>query len=555
MGTSFKVEVKEGRKLNFFEFITAAMPILSVFIFLVILRLPAIKAMPLSFGVTALLAFFIWKVPAKQITAASFEGIFITMTVLFIIFGAILLLNLLREIGALEVLRSGFLNITKDRRLLVIIIAWGFGGFIEGAAGFGTPAAIVAPLLVILGLSPLAAVSIALIANSAPVGFGAVGTTFNVGMRQGIEPLSANLSEFFAIQGLETASFLNGVAVQLTRLDLLIGTFIPLFLVLMLTKVFGENRSFKEGLEVAPFAIFAGLCYTIPAALVAQFIGFEFPSLIGSLCSLVATIFAAQKGFLVPKGNLWETEQTESEKNETKEMSFIQALMPYIAIALLLVLTRVITPLKNWLVSISISWQNILDTGISQEWQILYSPGIVFSLVILGTILLYKIPYKKVGRALNVSAQPLMNTAIALFFSTAMVRIFINSNVQESPLENMPTELANLASSVLGDVWPLVAPFLGIIGAFVSGSATFSNMMFTSLQLDVALLHDLSPTLIAALQAIGAAAGNMISVGSIVAVAAVVGVLGKEGQIIRLTLLPTLFYGLLAGIIAMLISL
>nr|WP_252183563.1 L-lactate permease [Rossellomorea vietnamensis] len=182
--------------MNIFELLTALTPVLAVFIFLVILRMPASRAMPVSLAATALLAFFIWKVPAVQITAAAIEGILISVSILWIVFGAILLLNTLANSDALDSIRNGFTQISADRRVQLIIIAWLFGSFIEGAAGFGTPAAIGAPLLVALGFPPLAAVSLALIADSSAVSFGAVGTPMIVGVKQGLnEGVGSNCRE------------------------------------------------------------------------------------------------------------------------------------------------------------------------------------------------------------------------------------------------------------------------------------------------------------------------------------------------------------------------
>ncbi len=132
-----------------------------------------------------------------------------------------------------------------------------------------------------------------------------------------------------------------------------------------------------------------------------------------------------------------------------------------------------------------------------------------------------------------------------------MVRIFLNSDVNTSGLAAMPTELAHLAVAHLASVWPLMAPMIGALGSFVAGSSTFSNMMFAGLQQEAALVADHSPRLILALQVLGSNAGNMICVMNVVAAAAVVNLAGKEGQIIRLTLGPMLFYAIGAGVVGL----
>ena len=164
------------------QWLTALMPLLSVFCLLVLLRLPARQAMPLSLVVTAILALVVWQMPALQLAGAVAEGLVIAATVLWIVFGALLLLNVLTETGAMDSIKAGFSAISPDRRVQLLLIGWLFVAFLEGAAGFGTPAAIAAPLLVALGFPPVAAVVLALIADSSAVSFGAIGTPVLVGL-------------------------------------------------------------------------------------------------------------------------------------------------------------------------------------------------------------------------------------------------------------------------------------------------------------------------------------------------------------------------------------
>jgi lactate permease len=164
----------------------ALIPILTVFLLLVVLRWPAKRAMPIAFFVTALAAYFLWEVPGHQIGAASVKGVVTALEVLFIVFGAVLLLNTLKESGAIHTIRKGFIEISPDRRVQAIIICWLFGSFIEGASGWGTPAAILAPLLVAIGFPAMASVMVALIIQSTPVSYGAVGTPILVGVSSGL---------------------------------------------------------------------------------------------------------------------------------------------------------------------------------------------------------------------------------------------------------------------------------------------------------------------------------------------------------------------------------
>ncbi|MCT2537806.1 L-lactate permease [Aquibacillus koreensis] len=539
--------------MNILEFLTALTPVLSVFIFLVILRMPATKAMPISLLLTAILALLVWKIPFIQVAAASIEGIIIAISILWIVFGAILLLNTLANSGALDSIRNGFSQISTDRRVQLIIIAWLFGSFIEGAAGFGTPAAIGAPLLVALGFPPLAAVSLALIADSSAVSFGAVGTPMIVGVKQGLNE-GATLAESVQtnLGNQSINDYLQEIASTAVFIDLFIGTFIPVILVAMLTRFFGENRSWKEGLEIFPFAVFAGLSFTVPAFIVATFLGPEFPSIIGGLVGLAIVVPAAKKGFLLPK-KAWDFKHEsikEVDVSLEKNMPLWLAWLPYLLVALFLVLTRLdVLPIKDLLRSVQVGWGSILGTEISTYFEPFYLPGTIFVVVILLTIILHKMSGAKVKSTFITSSKTMIGSVIALSTAVPMVRIFINSGINGSDLMSMPMELATFVAAKVGEGWPFVAPIIGALGSFISGSATFSNMMFSLFQFSIADQIDASPEIILALQVLGSNSGNMICVLNVVAAASVVNLVGKEGSIIRMTLGPMIFYALLAGII------
>ncbi len=536
--------------------LVALTPILAVFIFLVILRMPAVRAMPISLLLTALAALLFWQVPLVQVIASALEGLIIAASILWILFGAILLLNTLRESGAIDTIRNGFMHITPDRRVQAIIVAWLFGAFLEGAAGFGAPAAITGPLLAALGFPALAAVMLALVANSSPVSFGAVGTPILIGVGEGLQTggtVDPAVTAYLGGQSFE--AFLQAVAVQAIQIDLLVGSFIPLILVAMLTRFFGENKSWREGLAIWPFAIFAGFCFTIPALLVAVFFGPEFPSIIGGLVGLAVVVTAARRRFLLPE-EPWRFGRYLPEPSLPTHLTLRQAWMPYVLVAVLLVLTRLaFLPFNDWLRSVKIGWSQILGTEISASIEPLYLPGAVFIVVVIATIFLHHLSRRQVKDAVSASAKTLVGSAIALGAAVPMVRIFINSGVNEAGLASMPIELAGVLAGSISQGWPAVAPIVGSLGSFISGSATFSNMMFSLLQFSVAEQAGLSPLVVLAMQVLGANAGNMICVVNVVAAASVVKLLGQEGAIIRLTLGPMLYYALWAGILGLALSL
>lgn len=514
--------------------------------------------MPASWLITAFLAILVWQVPPVRVLASTLEGVLIALSILWIIFGAILLLNTLAASGALDVIRDGFTHISRDRRVQLIVIAWLFGAFIEGAAGFGTPAAIGAPLLVALGFPPLAAAVLALIADSSPVTFGAVGTPVVIGMAQGLAdspPLAAG-GQNGGGAALVLGEFLQAVAVQAVLLDVFIGSVIPLILVALLTRFFGRNRSWREGLAIWKFALFAGLSFTLPALLVASLFGPEFPSILGGLTGLAIVIPAARRGLWLPK-EPWDFERSApGEAGFETRLSLPLAWAPYLIVAILLVLTRLDwLPLKAWLQNVRIGWVDILETGIGVSLEPLYLPGSVFLVVVLATARLHRMDRCLLAGAFRSSALALTGSAVALGTALPMVRIFINSDVNAAGLQSMPIELASLMAGATGQSWPVIAPLVGALGSFISGSATFSNMMFTLFQFSVAQQVGISERVVLALQALGANSGNMICVLNVVAAASVVGLHGQEGKIIRFTLGPMLYYSLGAGLAGLLLVL
>lgn len=547
--------------------ILALLPIITVAVFLVGLRWPASRAMPLSYIVAAVLALVVWQVPVVQVIAASINGLVIAFTLLYIIFGAILLLNTLQESGAIRSIRQGFTDITPDRRIQVIIVAWLFGAFIEGSAGFGTPAAVAVPLLVGLGFPGLAAVMAGMIIQSTPVSFGALGTPIlvgvNTGLGQGANPLLAAYATQLGY--VDWLDFLAMIALKVATLHAIAGTLIPLILVSFMTKFFGKNKTFTEGLRIWPFAIFAAFAMTIPYLTAAYLLGPEFPALIGSMTGLLIVVSAARAGLFVPKEETWEFDDRDNWPAEwtgsveirdvgaTASMGLFKAWSPYVIVALLLLASRLVEPLRDLLQAWVVSWPAIFGTSITASFQPLYLPGTLFIVTSLITMVLHGIPGSSYAKAWSTSLKVSAAASVALVFTVPMVQVFLNSAGGAAGYDQMPIVLANGVSALVGGAWPIFAPFIGGIGAAVAGSNTVSNMMFSLFQFNMGERIGADPTWIVALQAVGGAAGNMICVHNVVAASAVVGLLGREGTVIRMTLVPFFYYALLPGSIGYLI--
>jgi lactate permease len=549
--------------LGFLAFL-AFIPILAIFVLMVILRWPATKAMPVSWILGVVLAILVWQTPGQWIVASSLNGVVLALQILVIVFGALILLFTLRESGAMAAINRGFMGISEDKRIQAIIIAWFFGAFIEASAGFGTPAALMAPLLLSLGFPALAAVMVTLIANSTCVSFGAVGTPTLIGVGSTLE--IPEIVSVLSALGMTYPDFIHEVGFWTAVQHSVMGIFIPLIMVAMMTRFFGEKRSYSEGLSIWPYALFAGLVFVVPYMLVAWLLGPEFPSILGALLGLVIIIPSTKAGFLVPKEKWDFPEKSKWEANwigsisagdhhDGAHISVFKSWIPYILIGVLLILTRIKQlPFLDMVKSVSISYENLFGTDIKNTFPILYNPGILpFMLIALFCIPLYKMNKNQVATAWRHATKRIIGPAIALLFAVPMVRVMMQSGQNMVDLASMPIIMAQYITNVVQGAWPLVSPFVGALGAFMAGSNTVSNMMFSLFQYSIADQLAISHSIIVAMQSVGGAFGNMICVHNVIAACATVGLVGVEGLLIRRNLIPMTLYGLVVGITGMLL--
>ncbi len=555
--------------------VAALAPLLAVFGLLVLGRWPATRAMPMAYVIAATVAIAAWGMTPRVVAAASLRGMMIALSLLWIILPALALLYTLRETGGMAVISAGFYDISPDARVQALIVAWLFGSFMEGAAGFGTPAVVAGPMLVALGFPPLAACAAALIIQSTPVTFGAVGTPIIIGMGQALNVPS--VMEVVDASPVTYDAFIAGIGARAATIHAICGLLVPFMLLAVLGRMFGRDRSALTALSIWPFALFAAVAFVVPYVAVAWLLGPEFPSLLGSLVALAIVVPAAKRRFLLGDEPVWTFAPTEdwepewtgagaeasSAVNASSRVSaadaagigLLRAWSPYIVAAGLLVLTRLYAlPLRGWLQSVELTWQDILGTSLSQSVQPLYLPGTILALAALLTPLLHGKPIAAARRAWVGAASTLAKPALALLFAVALVRVFIDSSVNESGLESMPIYLAERLATAVGGSWPFFAPIVGAMGAFVGGSNTVSDLMFGAFQFGIATAAGLPIVLVLALQAVGGAAGNMITIHNAVAASATVGLVGEEGTLIRMTLLPAIVYLLVAGLVGMLFA-
>lgn len=520
----------------------AFLPILATLVLMMVFNWPAKRCLMISWIMAFVIGVVGFKVDIGALAAGSAYGMLSAIEVIIIITGAILVMNTLKASGATAAINRGFMNICPDKRVQACIIGFSFCSFIEAAAGFGTPAALAGPLLVSLGFPPMAAAMATLIFDSTAVSFGAVGTPVSTGL---------------AMLGLSgDAQFVADFGFWTAVPHAVMGTFLPLIVLMMITKLFSHDKSFKPALEAAPFAIFSGLSFTVPFLLIAKFIGYEFASLLGALISIAVSVIAAKAGFLVPKKH-WDFGDPETWDYEWQatckvtpvaesNMALLKAWVPYVLIAAILVITRIpqlgVKGLLTGGAPFVVGIQNLFGFE-NLDWNLkwAYLPGTAFILVALVTNLLHGMSVEKIKESWKATFKQVSGAAVALLFGLALVEVMKYKNAEGvSMMVSMANALANLGDSL----YVVIAPFIGVLGAFVSGSATVSMTLFANLQFDTATALDLPAVLIVSMQCVGAAIGNMVCINNAVAASATIGTSGREGKLIKMNAIPMVIYSL-----------
>ena len=574
----------------------AALPLLIVGVLLIGLLWPATRVMPIGWLVAVAVAVIVWDMPTAWVLAATIEGVITAVQILFIVFAALVLLYTMLRSGAFDVLNRNVAMISEDRRIQVVLVGFFLAAFIEGVAGFGTPAAVVAPLLLGLGFPALAAVVVALVGHVIAVTYGAVGTPILVGIR---EPMSSVAEISLAIEtgGMTTTEFAVVVAMWAATYHALVGFVMPLFAVGMVVYFFGgEDRSLEPAFEVAPLCLFAGIAFAIPYWLAAR-VSAEFPALAGSMVGGAIVVTALRAGYFEPDSH-WEfppqsawpehwigTVEPDDARGVVPSeyaMSPARAWSPYVLLVGLLVVTRGIEPLSAFLrgetvtvfgVGLSLTvgtfatavgdvtvglfgfeWASILGTGIDNGVGVAYLPGTWLLVSALAAIPLFGMSRGGVVDAWGEAFRNLRSPLVALVFVLAMAHVMLQSGAHAPDTDSMIVVLATATAGVVGPAYPFVAAFVGALGAALMGSNTVSNITFGPFQFVVAESLGLPRSLIVGAQAVGGAIGNLVAIHNVVAALATVGLVGEEGRVMRLNLIPLVYYVVGVGVLATLFS-
>lgn len=515
--------------------IVAFSAIILPLVMVAIMRISARVAMPIAALTVALLATTVWGMDNLALAASALQGVHRAMTILWILFGALFFLYVLQRTGAVERIKQGFMKISPDMRVQVVIVAFAFVAMIEGVSGFGSPAALGGPLLVALGFHPLSAVVLALVGDSVPTSFGAVGTPLLVGLSN----VNVDLAQ---------------VGEYVTILDSLFGLLLPTVLVSILVVWFGrKTQRVKDIAEMLPWTLSVGLIYIVTAFVSVRVSGIEFASIMGGVASLIFALFTARRGIMMPK-NAWR-EHAQEEDKEIKyaepTTSLVRAWIPYFLVIGILLIQRAIPLAESFLSSIAnLGWNSILGfSQINSAWLFMMSPGTVLVLVSLIVFVMYKSSREDVKVSTLKALRSVGLSAMALVPTLIMVQTFVNSGINDSSLASMPNYIARVFADYFAPVWVVFSPLIGTLTAFIMGSSTVSTLTMSPVQMDVANALNIPPEFAMAQQIAGANAGNVIAIHNVVASLTVVELHHQEGRVIRRTIVFALMY-LVCSVIA-----
>ncbi len=521
------------------DLILAALPV-ALLIFLMTKKkaMPSNFALPLAAFVLYGLLLGYFALSPLLVHAAVMAGLLTALTPILIVWGAILLFKTMEHSGAMATVRQWLNGITTNRVAQLMIVGWAFSFLVEGVSGFGTPAALAAPLLVGLGFAPLPVAVLCLMMNTVPVSFGAVG-----------------MPTWFGFEGLNlTSDEMREVAFKTALMHAGAALFIPL----LALRVVVPTREIQRNLGFIALVIGA----TMAAYVTVAFFDFEFPSIAGGLSGLAASVWLARHG--VGLARVETLERTE----KISPAVLLKATFPLWVTVLILIITRLDAfGLKAWLTSsepalniplaglgdfrlspsLVVQWRHIFGTELSWSHAVLFVPSVIpFFLVSALTFALFRTPAAAKRAAWQESFRQVVKPIGAFLGALVLVKLLMIGGER-----SCAAILGHGLASIGGGAWQFAAVYLGALGTFFSGSNTVSNLTFGGIQEATAATLGLSRTTILSLQSAGGAMGNMVCIHNIVAVCSILGLQNEEGRILRQTFWPLVLYGCIASAISL----
>ncbi len=500
------------------NFLLALVPILWLIIAMSLLKFPGYRACCIALIIAALEGTLLWKLSPVQTATAALEGILNALwPICLVILAALFMYNLTLETGAMETIKKMLGSVSDDRRILMLIIAWGFGNFMEGMAGFGTAVAIPAGMLVGVGFDPILAVTACLVINSTPTVFGSVGVP---------------AVTMVGITGLDTLTFTTYAS-----LIQIVLTFLSPFLAVA---IIGGGMKALKGL--IPFTLIASLSFCVPQVIAAMFIGAELPNILGSVISMACMVLAAR--FLpVRTDPEFKIPPSRGDDAVLDLNTGLRAWAPFILTFVLLLVTSKLVPFINGPTAAIKSTLQVY-AGENPGTLTFYwfnTPGILILIAafIGGTI--QGASPARMGAVLKKTFLNNIKTFVTVCSVLAIAKIMGYSG--------MIGDIAAVLVAVTGSFFPLFSPLIGVIGGFVTGSGTSTAVLFGGLQQQTAQAIGANAAWLCAANEMGGGIGKMICPQSIAIGCAAVGLMGQESKILSRVFVYVLLYAVIGGLI------
>ena len=498
---------------------------------------PSHISLPFAAALVYLLVLVHSRLDANLVNATVVNGMLSALTPISIIGGAILLSLTMRRSGAERTIGEWLKEVSPNPVAQLMIVGWAFPFMMEGASGFGTPAAIAAPLLAGLGFDPVRTAILTLVMNSVPATFGAVGTPMWFGFSQ--VPLSP--PEILSVSWKSA----------------LVHTVAALFVPIIALRLVVGWAEIRRNLLYIYLSI---LSCVLPSLAFSRF-NYEFPSLVGGAIGLGLSVLMAKRqlGLLRHAGS--EVETGPSPKDHER----VRAFAPYLILIVILIFTRVpFLPLRAWLnaesPALTLDWgslgklsvsaalvfklDSIFGTPSTWSYNALFVPALIpFVVVVLLCVPILRVDVHSLKKVVADTANQLRNPTKTLVGTLIMVQLMTVGGDRAQTMI-----IGQTFATIMGRIWPFFAPVLGALGAFFAGSATISNLTFANIQDSIARTLGFDRTSILALQSVGAAMGNMIAISNIVAVSSILGLVNQEGFVLKRTVIPLVVYALVAGL-------
>ena len=495
---------------DYMLFAIAMIPVLWLIVSLGVLKMPAHKTCSFTVILTLAIAIICWRMKFIDGITATVEGMAIALwPILLVIVAALFTYNLAVETKTMDVIKKMLSSITTDKRIQVLILAWGFGGFLEAVAGYGTAVAIPASILASLGFNPLFAAVICLLANTVPTAFGALGIP---------------VTTLATVTGLEVVHLSYVTSIQLAGFIVLIP-----FLLVILTE-----KSIKALKGVVGITLVSGITFAVPQVFIAKYLGADLPALVASICSMACTILMAK---------VMNKEKVETKEDKIGLKEGVLAWLPYILLCGLILIASPLVPSINSLLAKASSNIHIYtgDATSTTAFSWINTPGMMILIATFIAGLIQKLKFTYMLDVLKRTVIQLKTSFITIMSIVAISKIMSHSG--------MTSSISFGLCAITGSFYPLIAPLLGAIGTFVTGSDTSANILFGALQTEAAKSLSIDPYWIAAANTAGATAGKMISPQSIAIATSATGLIGSEGKILSTTVKYCLGYVIILGLI------